>query len=307
MSKDSTTKREDGIYWLRNEIKLNKKIQKCEHFAKMIEVHETKESTILVFEFIQGPSLFSKAEKKNLNYKKIENVKKIMFSLLNGIKELEEHGIVHRDLKPDNLVFNKKGDYSSLKIIDFGLACSVSEVKKHELQICGTPGYIAPEVFNTEKSEFKDILNSKIDVFSAGVILHRFLYRKHPFSRKNNIIEENREGRIKIRSLRKMKTDKKCPLAHDLLWKMIHPDKDMRIGIQEALDHPFFNEARARGSLLSTKASILVSKSQRSVKTGKSLFSEEEFCVSDEGGLRGLEAVGRVLQFKNKFGETKRI
>lgn len=32
--------------------------------------------------------------------------------------------IIHRDLKPDNLMFSKKNDYSSLVMVDFGLATS---------------------------------------------------------------------------------------------------------------------------------------------------------------------------------------
>ena len=36
---------------------------------------------------------------------------------------------MHRDLKPDNLIFKKKGDYSTLRIVDFGLA-SIIDVEK---------------------------------------------------------------------------------------------------------------------------------------------------------------------------------
>ena len=82
---------------------------------------------------------------------------------------LDSKGIMHRDLKPDNLILISKDDGCDydFKIVDFGLAAYVNE-KKHIFKKCGTPGYIAPEVFTTKKGRY----NNKCDVFSAGCILH---------------------------------------------------------------------------------------------------------------------------------------
>jgi calcium-dependent protein kinase len=42
--------------------------------------------------------------------------------LLEAVECMHNHEIIHRDLKPENLLFSTPGDYSSLKIGDFGLA-----------------------------------------------------------------------------------------------------------------------------------------------------------------------------------------
>jgi serine/threonine protein kinase len=76
-------------------------------------------------------------------------------------------GVVHRDIKPENMVFQCEEDYSSLKIIDFGLA--IYEAEKHKLCLCGTPGYIAPEVFG----QTSDVFTTKFDLFSAGAIFFK--------------------------------------------------------------------------------------------------------------------------------------
>ena len=39
-------------------------------------------------------------------------------------------------------------DIRDIKIIDFGLA--IYQSQKHRLSICGTPGYIAPEILRCE-------------------------------------------------------------------------------------------------------------------------------------------------------------
>ena len=40
---------------------------------------------------------------------------------------------------------------------------------------CGTPGYIAPEIFKTKKYDFK------VDVYSAGIIFYILIYGVMPF------------------------------------------------------------------------------------------------------------------------------
>jgi calcium-dependent protein kinase len=77
--------------------------------------------------------------------------------------------IMHRDLKPDNLILISKDDLElfDFKVVDFGLATFVN-TKKHIYKKCGTPGFVAPEVFTTSDGKY----TNKCDVFSAGCILH---------------------------------------------------------------------------------------------------------------------------------------
>lgn len=62
--------------------------------------------------------------------------------------------IVHRDLKPENILLNSKSEgVFDVRIADFGFALINKRRKNREdnnqmANICGTPGYIAPEVFD---------------------------------------------------------------------------------------------------------------------------------------------------------------
>ncbi len=93
---------------------------------------------------------------------------------------------MHRDLKLQNLllVSRKKGENSKIrlnfKVTDFGLAAFVDE-QQYIYEICGTPGFIAPEVLTTEDGRY----DSKCDIFSIGCILHLLLTSRLPFELKH--------------------------------------------------------------------------------------------------------------------------
>ena len=82
---------------------------------------------------------------------------------------LESQGIMHRDLKPENLILVSKGNSDSIdfKVVDFGLAAYVNEDKRI-FNKCGTPGFIAPEIFSSKNGRY----DQKCDIFSVGCILY---------------------------------------------------------------------------------------------------------------------------------------
>ena len=57
-----------------------------------------------------------------------------------------------------------------IKIADFGLSDIIKNKKLTLKTRCGTPGYIAPEIFGNSG------YNEKVDIFSAGIILYTLYY-----------------------------------------------------------------------------------------------------------------------------------
>lgn len=67
--------------------------------------------------------------------------------MLLAIDFMHNVGIVHRDIKLDNILINRiEGGEYNVKIGDFGLAMKLPSDSTPVYEICGTPGYIAPEV-----------------------------------------------------------------------------------------------------------------------------------------------------------------
>ena len=73
-----------------------------------------------------------------------------------------------------------------LKVSDFGLATYVDLKFQKQMNICGTPNYISPEMVNRKSYSYQ------VDIWSVGVVLYYFsnilrytmLYGVPPFETK---------------------------------------------------------------------------------------------------------------------------
>ncbi len=134
-----------------NEIDLMR-ILEHDHVIKLYEVYETEKSIYLVIELIQGKSLQDILKRPMFKEEYSEmRVMKMIYAILDALAYLASRCIMHRDLKPDNILVDK-GD--KIKIVDFGLATFI-DLPEYIFKKCGTPGYIAPEVFNILSPERK--------------------------------------------------------------------------------------------------------------------------------------------------------
>jgi len=151
-----------------NEIDIMKSLDH-ENIIKLYEVHETENSIYLVLELIQGRSLQEVLKKPSFKdeYSEVKVVNMIR-SILDALAYLSSKGIMHRDLKPDNILLDKE---SKVKIADFGLA-TIVDLPEYIFKKCGTPGYIAPEVFKYDAKNHSTNYDQRCDVFSAGCIFY---------------------------------------------------------------------------------------------------------------------------------------
>lgn len=71
--------------------------------------------------------------------------------------------VIVSDLKPENLLLSSN---FQLKLADFGFSSAFTDVSKTMYTECGTPGYMAPEVFQRTGYD-----PQAADIWSCGVIL----------------------------------------------------------------------------------------------------------------------------------------
>ena len=129
----------------------NRKILPHVHFKhrrsfEIFGANNNRKIVYLVTDLALGGELFDRICRKGNYYE--SDAADLIRATLSAVAYLHDHGIVHRDLKPENLLFRTPEDNADLLIADFGLSRIMDEEQFHVLTTtCGTPGYMAPEIF----------------------------------------------------------------------------------------------------------------------------------------------------------------
>lgn len=161
MSKDQ--KFEDQKTYVYNEIKILKNLPKRPNIIKLFEIYDSKLELILIFEYIEGGDLYQLLKKTKLSPLSLETMSSIFSQIIIGLNFLHSRNIMHRDIKPENILLSESNGFKEVKIADFSLAEDFSE--RNIKAKCGTPGYMAPEIF------LKKPYDEKVDIYSLGIVL----------------------------------------------------------------------------------------------------------------------------------------
>lgn len=188
-------------------------------------VYEDSESFHLLMELCAGGRLLDKMAKEGLYSE--QKAANIMKELMLVIRYCHDMGVVHRDIKPENILYTTSG---KLKLADFGLAVRISNGQTLS-GVVGSPAYVAPEVLEGSYS-------TKVDIWSAGVLLHALLIGLLPFH--GNSVESVFEA-VKNVNL-DFKGDKWVSIsqpARDLLAHMLTRNVSSRFTADDVLSHPW--------------------------------------------------------------------
>jgi serine/threonine protein kinase len=231
LMRDISVKTRDAI---NEEIKIMKMIKQKPHpnIVKCYDIIDDIDTIYIILEYCESGDLSKILDKsKPLDEK---TVKYYFKQLVNGIKYINSENIIHRDIKPKNILLTN--DKKTLKICDFGLSCN-NIGSPHIYTICGSPLYMAPEMF-MQKS-----YNKAIDLWSIGIILYEMLYGRNPFYRFKDqseletfMLNEN----INIPEFNKNK--KISELCISLLSSLLQKEAETRITFEELYNHKWLDD-----------------------------------------------------------------
>lgn len=206
----------------------------------IITLHDVFESStyiFLVFEICKNGELFDYLTSVVALSEK--RTRTIMKQLFESVDYIHSKGIVHRDLKPENILLD---DNYNIKVTDFGFARVVQPGEKMN-DLCGTPGYLAPELLRASMYEDAEGYGFEVDLWACGVIMYTLLVGFPPFwHRKQMIMLRNiMEGKYEFCS---PEWDDITEEAKDLIRKLLVIDPSKRINAKEALKHCFFRSKK---------------------------------------------------------------
>ncbi|KAL0384424.1 UNVERIFIED_CONTAM: Serine/threonine-protein kinase PEPKR2 [Sesamum radiatum] len=216
-------------------------------------VYEDTESFYLVMELCSGGRLLDQMAREGLySEQKAANIIK---ELMLAIRYCHEMGVVHRDIKPENILLTSSGQMK----LRFWIGCENFRWSQFSLpttgRLCqrltgvvGSPAYVAPEVLVGNYSE-------KVDIWSAGVLLHALLLVFFPFQGDSleTVFEAIKKEKLDFTG--GMWESVSQP-ARDLLSGMLTRNIATRFTANEVLKHPwisFYTEPMLKTRALESK------------------------------------------------------
>lgn len=224
------------------------------NIVELIDTFEEDRWVFIVMERVAGGELFAAISDPSLRVTET-SIGIVGRQLLQALNKLHENDVVHRDVKADNILLAENPAISGqwhIKLVDFGLATHVDpkpssflrimckEPSPHEVLICGTAYYCAPEVWINE-------YNPKVDIWAAGVVLYLALYGAFPFYHKDpNQLEAMICSRDSLPSFSPT-CERECPdyrvssQVQQCMELLLAKDQRSRPGAARALAQPWFN------------------------------------------------------------------
>jgi serine/threonine protein kinase len=138
----------------------------------------------MTMEWLRGESLarrLKRTEKRPLPW---AATRRILHDVGAGLGFAHQNGVVHGDIKPANIFLTSD---CQVKIVDFGLACSVGEqeanIRRGPLVL--TPAYASCEIHERLRPTVQD------DVYSLAVMAYQMIAGSHPFGNRTALEAES--------------------------------------------------------------------------------------------------------------------
>ena len=295
LNKEKIRKKMKNLALRENEI-----ITKLNHINIVLvySIIDTKEDYFIIMEYCKLGELFDYIVK----YKRLseEEASNFFYQLINGVEYIHSQGIAHRDLKPENLLLTED---KVLKIIDFGLSHEFEEEEFLKTK-CGSPSYAAPEIIS--KPNYNGF---KIDVWCCGIILYAMLCGYLPFDGDDDAQNNNVKLFQNILECEPELPDFLSNISKDLIMRILNPDPDKRITIEQIKKHPFYLKGKG---LCSIDYSL---KEQEIIKTKESFFKhgKEDNRNNNDDSLKendnylnknNSESANKISSKNNKINKT---
>lgn len=155
----------------------------CNHpnIIQYIEDHEENEHLLIVMEFADSGDLdrqIKSRAQESYRYFQEHEALFLFLQLCLSVDHIHSHSMLHRDIKGANILLTSTG---LIKLGDFGFSHQYDDTVSGVVAntFCGTPYYLAPELWNNQR------YSKKADVWSLGVLLYEILALKRPFVASN--------------------------------------------------------------------------------------------------------------------------
>ncbi len=145
------------------EYAIGKKVHDHQNICNTYDMFGWNSGYYMVLEFIDGFRL-----DKLVHPEQLPSPKDVAFwgkQILSAFQHLYNLGYLYRDIKPQNIIIASTGNL--LKLIDFGLSCTIDEASENHSVVEGSPEFnIAPERINLLGEDMRS------EIYGLGMLLY---------------------------------------------------------------------------------------------------------------------------------------
>lgn len=154
-------RREELVERFKREVRLARQITH-KRVCRTYELLRFADTFAISMEYVDGDTL--RELLRRLGGLGSRTVIRIAEETCSALEEAHSHGIVHRDLKPENIMLDRDGH---VKVMDFGIAHSVTLAHTAPGDVLGTPSYMAPE-----QAAGSGQIDARTDIYLFGLLLY---------------------------------------------------------------------------------------------------------------------------------------
>eukprot|EP01137_Pigoraptor_chileana_P029689 Opistho-2@15183 len=231
---------------------------KHKHIVELFETYNSPDRMLLVMEFVSGGEMFDRIVEKG--WFPETDAAKAMGQICDALAFLHKKSIMHRDIKPENILYAHPGPDADIKLADFGLAKALESGTSARNTMCGTPGYIAPEILLSKP------YGTPVDMFAVGSILYLMLSGSEPFYDETDMGVFERIAACSY-SMDYPEWEAVSDNAKDLVSRLLvfHPED--RLSAEDVLRHPWIQELAPGAEIEPRKLERSMSIKQEKLKT----------------------------------------
>uniref|UniRef100_A0A8C7U3G0 Serine/threonine-protein kinase ULK3 n=1 Tax=Oncorhynchus mykiss TaxID=8022 RepID=A0A8C7U3G0_ONCMY len=237
------------------------------HIVQLKDFQWDSENIYLILEWCSGGDLSRFIHSRRLLPERVARL--FLQQIACALQFLHNHNISHLDLKPQNILLSG----SVLKLADFGFASYMSPWDEQSA-LRGSPLYMAPEMVCRRQYD------SRVDLWSVGVILYETLFGRAPFaSRSYAELEEKIRSDKPIELPAGARVSRNC---RDLLLRLLDRDPDTRLTFTQFFSHPWVDLEHMPNAESLGKAKDLVLKAVQKDQEGDRSAALSLYCSALE-------------------------
>ena len=134
------------------------------NIVRVIDFFAENATAYFAMPYLEGTSLSAVIKERGLFG--LEDVRALIFPILDGLRQVHASGILHRDIKPDNIWVTRQG---APVLLDFGAARQAIGLQSHEVTTISTASYAPIEQLGGEEGKF----GPYTDIYALGVVVYK--------------------------------------------------------------------------------------------------------------------------------------